>query len=161
MPQILPSSPQTVPPPRPFASDRQSPPPCQLEVSFHQATPLLSRRPPLFHHYSLSVTGPGPHGCSVAARRHHRCSTPGPSVAAAAVGTRREPLMRLRSLECRGPLPTPALAQPAPRRLLQCLMPWTPGSQVDMAAGLEDWLGLQAVAADPRSKASGLPCLSY
>lgn len=69
--------------------------------------------------------------------------------------------MRLRSLEYRGPLPTPALAQPTPRRLLQCLMSWTPGFRVDMAAALEDWLGLQAVAADPRSKASGLPCLGY
>lgn len=86
---------------------------------------------------------------------------PGRSVAAVAVGTRREPLMRLRSLECRGPLRTPAPAQPAPRRLPQCLMLWTPGCQVDMAAGLEDWLGLQALTADPRSKTSGLPCLGY
>lgn len=38
--------------------------------------PLPSRRPPRFHHHSLSVTGPGPHGCSVAARRRHCCSTP-------------------------------------------------------------------------------------
>lgn len=53
-------------------------PPLQAKVSFHQATPLLSRRPPLFYHHSLSVTGPGPHGCSVAARRRHRCSTPRP-----------------------------------------------------------------------------------
>lgn len=42
VPQILPSLPQTVPPPRPFPSDRQSPPPTpQIRVSFHQATPSL------------------------------------------------------------------------------------------------------------------------
>lgn len=79
----------------------------------------------------------------------------GPSVTAAAFGTRREPLLRLRNLERRGPLGRPRLRNPHRGRLPQCLMPWTPGSQVDMAAGFEDLVSLEALVAAPGSQASG------
>lgn len=66
--QILPPSPQTIPPPRPSVPDQQRP-------TRHICTP--QGQFPLNLH-SLSVTGPGPHGCSVVARRRHCCSTPQP-----------------------------------------------------------------------------------
>lgn len=49
--------------------------PRPAEAKPHMCPPQC--RFPLDQH-SLSVTGPGPHGCSVVARRRHCCSTPQP-----------------------------------------------------------------------------------
>lgn len=52
----------------------------------HPLTPKSeypSTMPPALHHHSLSVTGPGPHGCSVAATT--AAARPGPSITAATV----------------------------------------------------------------------------
>lgn len=43
----------------------------------------------------------------------------------------------------------------------ECLMPWIPGSQMDMTAGFEDLLSLEALAAAPGCEASRIPCLDY
>lgn len=69
------------PSPTPLRLRQAEPTPTpQVEVSLHQEYPSTSPSclPPCSHHHSLSVTGPGPHGCSVAARRRHRCYTPRP-----------------------------------------------------------------------------------
>lgn len=64
---------------------------------------------------------------------------PGPSVTTAAVGTRREPLLRLRSLERRGPLGPSAPAQPAPgasASVPDALDPWVSGGYGRWLPGL-------------------------
>lgn len=40
-------------------------------------------------------------------------------------------------------------------------MPWTAQSQMDMTAGFEDLLSLEALTAVPGSEASRIPCLDY
>lgn len=69
---------------------------------------------------------------------------PGPSVTAAAVGTRREPLLRLRSLERRGPLEPSAPAQAAPRAsasVPDALDPWVSGEHGRWLRGLSKLRG--------------------
>lgn len=78
------------------------------------------------------MAAPSPPAAATAAPR------PGPSVAAA-VGTGREPLVRLRSLECRGPLGLPAPAQPAPgasSSVPDALDPWVSGGYGRWLRGL-------------------------
>lgn len=150
--QILPPSPQTIPPPRPSVPDQQRP-------TRHICTP--QGQFPLNLHL-LSVTGPGPHGCSVVARRRHCCSTP-----------------QLLSHSRRPDWPGAALAPAQPGvpgalsgslrlrillwgRLSQCLMAGFSESQVRIATG---WPWVRKVLENEapllKSKASRISCLDY
>lgn len=94
------------------------------------------------------MAAPLPPAAATAATR------PGPSVTAAAVGTCREPLLRLRNLERRGPLGPSAPAQPTPgasASVPDALDPWVSGGHGRWLRGLS----LEALVAAPGSQASG------
>lgn len=109
-----------------------------------EATPLVNVLPPChicipwcplpLNHHSLSVIGPGPHGCSVVAGRRHCCSTP-------------QPLNHSRRPDWPGAASAPAqpglpgalsgsqrLRTSLRGRLYHCLMSCFSSSQVGMAA---------------------------
>lgn len=150
--QILPPSPQTIPPPRPSVSDQQRP-------TRHICTP--QGRFPLNLHL-LSVTGPGTHGCSVIARRRHCCSTtlplshsrrpdwPGAALAPAQPGVPGPSQAACACASCSG------------GRLSQCLMAGFSESQERIATGWP-WVlkVLENEAPLLKSKASRISCLDY
>lgn len=155
MPRIFPSSPQTVPPPCPFASDRQSRP----------QPPSRSIPPPGYAFFLSPTLLPPPLTVGDWARPSWllRCRPPPPPLLHAPAPQSPPPpsgLAGSRSCACAawsaGALSSrPRLRKPHRGRLPQCLMPWTPGSQVNMAAGFEDLVSLEALVAAPGSEASG------
>lgn len=130
--QMLSPSPKTIPPPRPPSPTSRGHPASQGALpSRHICIPWC---PLPLNYHSLSVTGPGPHGCSVVAGRRHCCSTP-------------QPLNHSRRPDWPGAASAPAqpglpgalsdnqrLRTSLQGRLYHCLKSCFSGSQVGMAA---------------------------